>query len=74
MEGYMLFNMDVFLHVLKLAKEGKSVTFISSEIDEMIRTCSRLIVMRDLKQVGELSGNDLNQTKIMETIAGGEKQ
>ena len=30
--------------------------------------------MRDLKQVGELSGNDLNQTKIMETIAGGEKQ
>ena len=60
--------------VLKLAKEGKSVTFISSEIDEMIRTCSRLIVMRDLKQVGELSGNDLNQTKIMETIAGGEKQ
>lgn len=60
--------------VLKLAKEGKSVTFISSEIDEMLRTCSRLIVMRDLKQVGELSGNDLNQTKIMETIAGGEKQ
>ena len=60
--------------VLKLAKEGKSVTFISSEIDEMLRTCSRLIVMRDLKQVGELSGDDLNQTKIMETIAGGEKQ
>ena len=60
--------------VLKLAKEGKSVTFISSEIDEMLRTCSRLVVMRDLKQVGELSGNDLNQTKIMETIAGGEKQ
>ena len=58
---------------LKLAKEGKSVTFISSEIDEMLRTCSRLVVMRDLKQVGELSGDDLNQTKIMETIAGGEK-
>ena len=33
--------------VLKLAAEGKSVTFISSEIDEMLRTCSRLIVMRD---------------------------
>lgn len=59
--------------VLKFAKEGKSVTFISSEIDEMLRTCSRLVVMRDLKQVGELTGEDLNQTKIMETIAGGEK-
>ncbi len=58
--------------VLKLAAEGKSVTFISSEIDEMIRTCSRLVVMRDGKVVGELKGDDLNQNKIMATIAGGE--
>lgn len=58
--------------VLKLASEGKSVTFISSEIDEMLRTCSRLIVMRDRKVVGELEGEDLNQTKVMATIAGGE--
>lgn len=57
--------------VLKLASEGKSVTFISSEIDEMLRTCSRLVVMRDRKVVGELTGEDLNQTKIMSTIAGG---
>ena len=58
--------------VLKLAAEGMSVTFISSETDEMLHTCSRLIVMRDRKMVGELSGDDLNQVKIMETIAGGE--
>ena len=59
--------------VLKLAAEGKSVTFISSEIDEMLRTCSRLIVMRDRKAVGELKGADLTQTKIMATIAGGDE-
>ena len=58
--------------VLKLAAQGKSCTFISSEIDEMLRTCSRLVVMRDRHVVGELTGDDLNQTKIMETIAGGE--
>lgn len=58
--------------VLKLADEGTSVTFISSEIDEMLRTCSRLIVMRDRKVVGELTGEDLTQNKIMSTIAGGE--
>ena len=58
--------------VLQLADEGKSVTFISSEIDEMLRTCSRLIVMRDRKIVGELTGDDLRQDKIMATIAGGE--
>ncbi|HWS42199.1 MAG TPA: sugar ABC transporter ATP-binding protein [Pseudoflavonifractor sp.] len=59
--------------VLKLAAEGKSVTFISSEIDEMLRTCSRLIVMRDRRVVGELSGSDLTQSKIMATIAGGDE-
>lgn len=60
--------------VLKLASEGKSITFISSEIDEMIRTCSRLVVMRDGKVVGELRGADLNQNTIMATIAGGESK
>lgn len=58
--------------VLKLAEEDVSVTFISSEIEEMLRTCSRLIVMRDRHIVGELKGSDLNQAKVMKTIAGGE--
>ncbi|MCQ2464019.1 MAG: sugar ABC transporter ATP-binding protein [Oscillospiraceae bacterium] len=60
--------------VLKLAAEGKSVTFISSEIDEMLHVCKRLIVMRDRHVVGELTGDDLTQTKIMSTIAGGERK
>ena len=59
--------------VLQLAAEGKSVTFISSEIDEMLRVCSRLVVMRDRQVVGELRGSDLNQSSIMKTIAGGEQ-
>ena len=57
--------------VLKLAEEGMSVTFISSEIEEMLRTCSRLIVMRDRNIVGELTGDDLTQSNVMRTIAGG---
>ena len=58
--------------VLKLAaEENMSITFISSEIEEMLRTCSRLIVMRDRNIVGELTGEDLNQSSVMKTIAGG---
>ena len=57
--------------VLKLADEGVSVTFISSEIEEMLRTCSRLIVMRDRHIVGELTGDQLSQDNVMRTIAGG---
>ena len=65
-------KVDIQKLVLELASEGMSVTFISSETDEMLRTCSRMVVMRDRKVVGELSGEDLTQSKIMSTIAGGE--
>jgi simple sugar transport system ATP-binding protein len=58
--------------ILKLASEGKSVAFISSELEEMLRTCSRMVVLRDHQKVGELSGADLNEGTIMKTIAGGE--
>ena len=57
--------------VLELAKHEKSVTFISSEIPEMLSVCQRLIVMRDRKIVGELKGEELSQDVIMQTIAGG---
>ena len=67
-------KIDIQKLVLQLASEGMSVTFISSETDEMLRTCSRLVVMRDRKVVGELSGEDLTQNMIMNTIAGGEAQ
>lgn len=67
-------KIDIQKLVLKLASEGMSVTFISSETDEMLRTCSRLVVMRDRKVVGELVGDDLTQNMIMNTIAGGDKK
>lgn len=66
-------KVDIQKLVLKLAAEGMSVTFISSEMDEMLRTCSRLVVMRDRKMVGEISGDELNQSTVMSTIAGGDR-
>jgi len=57
--------------VLKLASEGMSLTFISSEIDEMLRVCSRLIVMKDREIVGELNGEDLTEQNVMHMIAQG---
>jgi len=57
--------------VLELAEEGMSLTFISSEIDEMLRTCSRMIVMKDREIVGELSGMDVTEHDVMHMIARG---
>ncbi|QHQ63861.1 ATP-binding cassette domain-containing protein [Anaerocolumna sedimenticola] len=57
--------------VLSLAKEGKAVMFISSEIEEMLRICSRMVILRDGSKVGELKEELLNQDEIMKAIAGG---
>ena len=64
-------KIEIQKQVLKLAEQGVSVTFISSEIPEMLSVCQRLIVMRDRKIVGELKGEELSQDVIMQTIAGG---
>jgi len=59
--------------VIQLAEEGKSVIFISSEIEEMLRACNRLAVLRDGEKVGELTEN-LTQESVMKVIAGGEQK
>ncbi|MDD2958972.1 MAG: sugar ABC transporter ATP-binding protein [Lachnospiraceae bacterium] len=59
--------------VLKLANEGTSLIFISSEIEEMLRTCNRMAVLRDGTKVGEIEGHEMNQMNVMKVIAGGEQ-
>jgi monosaccharide-transporting ATPase len=57
--------------VLSLAEEGKSCLFISSELEEVLRTSHRIVVMRDRKKVAEFSG-DVTENRIMHAIAGSE--
>ncbi len=60
--------------VIKLADEGKSIIFISSEVEEMLRTCNRLAVLRDGEKVGELEADEMSQEGVMKAIAGGGAQ
>ena len=58
--------------VIQLAREKHmSIVFISSEIDEMTRTCTRLAVLRDRRKVAELTGDEINSDRVMAAIAGG---
>lgn len=57
--------------VVQLAEQGMAVMFISSEIEEMIRTCTRMAVLRDGSKVDELEERQLGQSSIMKAIAGG---
>lgn len=55
--------------VLALADEGKSCVFISSELDEVLRTSHRVVVLRDRKKIAEFPG-DVDANKIMKSMAG----
>ncbi len=55
--------------VISLANEGMSCMFISSELEEVMRTSNRIVVMRDQEKVTELPG-DTTEHNIMQAIAG----
>ena len=56
--------------VIELAEKGMSCVFISSEMEEMLRCCGRMYVLRDKEIIDELTGGELNEHHIMEIIAG----
>jgi simple sugar transport system ATP-binding protein len=58
--------------VLSLAEEGMSCVFISSELEEVLRTSHRIVVMRDHQKITEYSG-EVGERKIMQAIAGSDQ-
>ena len=55
--------------IAELRKDGLAILFISSELEEVVRTSQRVLVLRDRKQVGELAGSDITEQAIMNHIA-----
>ncbi len=55
--------------VLKLAEDGKSVVFISSEISEVIRCSDKVYIYKDRHIVGELEGEQVTEEHVLSCIA-----
>ena len=55
----------------QLCQGGMSILFISSELEEVVRSCQRVAVLRDHHKVGELAGGQVSEAAIMSTIAAG---
>lgn len=51
------------------ANSGISVLMISSETDELLRNCDRVVVMRDGHVAGELGFEDISEDNIMRLMA-----
>jgi simple sugar transport system ATP-binding protein len=59
---------EIMNEILTLARQGTSVLFISAEIEEVVRICDRVIVMRDRRKVRELPGG-CGEHEVFESIA-----
>jgi galactofuranose transport system ATP-binding protein len=56
--------------ISELSAKGVATLLISSELEEVSRNCTRVLVLRDRKQVTELDGPSLEPSDIMRAIAG----
>ena len=57
-----------FIH--QLAEAGRSVIVVSSEMNEVIGLCDRVVVMRQGRVAGEVSGKDVNEDRIVRLAMG----
>jgi simple sugar transport system ATP-binding protein len=57
--------------VLLLAEEGKACVFISSELEEVLRTSHRIVVLREREKVAEFAG-EVDENTIIHAFAGSE--
>lgn len=67
-------KMEIQKLVLSLASKGMSIIFISSELDEMINCCDRVIILRDRNEIDQLNKGELSESNIMHLIAEGGKE
>ncbi|MGI8747103.1 MAG: sugar ABC transporter ATP-binding protein [Deinococcus sp.] len=61
---------EIYALVQRLAASGKGVIVISSELPELLGLCSRVLVMREGRIVGELSGEGLSEREVIEYATG----
>lgn len=59
---------EIYQIINDLARQGKCVIVISSELPEVIGLSDRIYIMNEGKVVGELSKNEASQESIMERI------
>lgn len=56
---------EIYQLIIDLAKQGKGVIFVSSEMPELLGVCDRIMVMSNGHQSGILERSDLSEETIM---------
>jgi putative multiple sugar transport system ATP-binding protein len=65
---------EIYTIINRLAEEGKGILVISSEMPELLGICDRIYVLNEGRIVGEMTGQEASQEKIMRAIVRGEEK
>ncbi len=65
---------EIYALIRELAKEGKTILLVSSEMPEIIGLCDRVIVLHEGTITRELQQSEVNQERIMEAAMGSSKE
>jgi ribose transport system ATP-binding protein len=61
---------EIYSLIAALADEGKILIIISSDLPELAALCTRVIVMKNRRMAGELSGDEVTEEKVLRLIIG----
>ena len=61
---------EIYHFINSLVTQGVSCILISSELEEIIGLCTRVLVMREGRIAGEMEGEHINEEEIMFSAAG----
>lgn len=59
---------DIYVLIRNLAKEGKSIVIVSSELPELTGVCDRIYVLKDGNFKAEMSREEFDSEKILEVV------
>jgi simple sugar transport system ATP-binding protein len=62
---------EIMSLVEELRQDGGAVIFVSSELPEVVRTSTKVLVLRDRKAVGMLEGGQVSEERVVREIAEG---
>lgn len=61
---------EIYQLIYRLADEGKAIVIVSSEMEEIIGLCDRILVMCEGRIMGELQRAEFTQEKILDLASG----
>ncbi len=65
---------QIYQFIANLADEGKSIIVVSSEMPELIGICDRIVVMREGRVAGEVTGDRMTEHDIVVLATGVEAE